>query len=98
MNDQLMSNGYTQVDPTIKRQSVYWTAIRGQCRAVIPPDLGQSCIASVESDLGTLFGARGYSWGDIYVIWQPINCGPGAWQRWEKKWSKRTTPAIDQAA
>lgn len=88
--EKLLANGYLQVASDDPRRAVYWVAAAGNVLAVIPPDAGQSCIASVEHDMGALFGCRGASWGDLYVIWQPKNPAPAVWARWEKKWSART--------
>lgn len=97
-NTTLMSNGYTQVPPGTEALGVYWVAIDGKAFAVIPPDLSQSCIARVEEDMCALFGARGWAWNDVYVIWQPKDHGEKAWQRWFKKWTARTAHETPQPA
>lgn len=83
---------FEKCDPTADR-FCYWCAIGGMTFA-LSPKAGQTCIATVEHALwaqNDIAKANGGWLGDaVYVIWQPKIHTVGVWERWQKKWSKRT--------
>ena len=90
--DPVREEVYMLCDPT-GEDFCYWCAIGGRCFALAP--LQPSCIAGVESALKAQTAIRpatkdALSYDACYVIWQPKDHTFAAWERWEKKWSKRT--------
>lgn len=64
----------------------YWCACDGATFA-LGSDSQHTCIAMVETALRLTVPGK---YRNTYVIWQPRNHSPTVWERWAKKWSKRT--------
>ena len=83
---RLVVTRFTKVNPC-QDGFCYWCACAGEVFALQPHSLKESCIATVETALRLTVPGK---YRSTYVCWKPRIPTMVAWNRWSKKWSKRT--------